>query len=178
MELTEAQTTELTGAEIVWLLQGEHALHLSDLVLRRTALAITGGISGALIEAIGASPSDELVTINAWHVGAGDRVEEGDLLVEYEADKAVTELLSPYRGVVDSVLVDAGASAVFGETLEWLGAEHLLARRAATPAVAQALVGAVLRREQLARDQGVDLLGNNPGPTNIAAGLSTVPKVL
>ncbi|NBN63206.1 glycerol-3-phosphate dehydrogenase/oxidase [Pannonibacter tanglangensis] len=49
-----ADGVALTAAEIVWLLQGEHVLHLSDLVLRRTALAITGTISGALIEAIGA----------------------------------------------------------------------------------------------------------------------------
>lgn len=49
-----ADGVPVTGAEIVWLLQGEHVLHVSDLVLRRTALAITGGISGALIEAIGA----------------------------------------------------------------------------------------------------------------------------
>ena len=83
-----------------------------------------------VIEAIGASPSDELVTINAWHVGAGDRVEEGDLLVEYEADKAVTELLSPYRGVVDSVLVEAGASARVGAPLLTLRLDDPAANRA------------------------------------------------
>jgi len=52
----------------------------------------------------------------------------------------------------------------------------VLAQRAATPAIGDALVQAVLRREQLAASQGVDLLGNNPGPTNIAAGLSTIEE--
>jgi altronate dehydratase large subunit len=83
---------------------------------------------------------------------------------------------NPLIGRLTDAVIAQGGSAVFGETLEWLGAEHLLARRAATPAVASALRQAVLRRERLATDQGVDLLGNNPGPTNIAAGLSTIEE--
>jgi altronate dehydratase large subunit len=83
---------------------------------------------------------------------------------------------NPLIGRLTDAVVGHGGSAVFGETLEWLGAEHLLARRAATPAVADAVRQAVLRREALASSQGVDLLGNNPGPTNIAAGLSTIEE--
>ena len=83
---------------------------------------------------------------------------------------------NPLIGALTDAVIAGGASAVFGETLEWLGAEHLLMRRAASPAVADALRDAVLRRERLASSQGVDLLGNNPGPTNIAAGLSTIEE--
>lgn len=83
---------------------------------------------------------------------------------------------NPLIGALTDAMISRGASAVFGETLEWLGAEHLLMRRAASPAVAEALGEAVLRRERLASSQGVDLLGNNPGPTNIAAGLSTIEE--
>jgi len=83
---------------------------------------------------------------------------------------------NPLIGRLTDSMISHGASAVFGETLEWLGAEHVLAQRAATPAVAHALRRAVLRREQLAASQGVDLLGNNPGATNIAAGLSTIEE--
>lgn len=82
----------------------------------------------------------------------------------------------PLIGLITDALVAGGAQVIFGETMEWLGAEHLLARRAATPEVAQALVQAVSRREALAMSQGEDLLGNNPGPTNIAAGLSTIEE--
>ena len=92
------------------------------------------------------------------------------------SDPSSGMVANPLIGKVTDLMVARGASAVFGETLEWLGAEHLLARRAATPAVREALVQAVLRREQLAARQGVDLLGNNPGPTNIAAGLSTIEE--
>lgn len=83
---------------------------------------------------------------------------------------------NPLIGSLADALVGLGGSAVFGETLEWMGAEHLLAQRGATPAVSEAIVQAVLRREQIATRQGVDLMGNNPGPTNIAAGLSSIEE--
>lgn len=92
------------------------------------------------------------------------------------SDPSSGMVANPLIGRLTDMLVAHGASAVFGETMEWLGAEHLLARRAASPEVGAALVQAVLRREQLAARDGVDLLGNNPGPTNIAAGLSTIEE--
>ena len=83
---------------------------------------------------------------------------------------------NPLIGAVTDRLIGLGATAIFGESMEWLGAEHWLAARAVSPAVAQALTGAVARRAGLAAAQGEDLLGNNPGPTNIAAGLSTIEE--
>lgn len=83
---------------------------------------------------------------------------------------------NPLIGRVVDRLVDAGGRAAFGETMEWLGAEHLLARRAVSPEVGAALVAAVRRREELAVHHGLDLLGDNPNPTNIAAGLSTIEE--
>jgi altronate dehydratase large subunit len=92
------------------------------------------------------------------------------------SDPSSGMVANPLIGTVVDALVAAGGSAVFGETTEWLGAEHLLARRAAGPAVADAIVAAALRHERLATDAGIDLLGNNPGPTNIVAGLSTIEE--
>ena len=83
---------------------------------------------------------------------------------------------NPLLGHVADRLVDAGGWAVIGETLEWLGAEHLLARRACSPEVAQALRGAVLRREREAVAAGIDLTGSNPSPTNVASGLSSIEE--
>ncbi len=77
--------------------------------------------------------------------------------------------------VVDAVLA-AGGTAVLGETIEWLGAEHLLAARAQDPRVAEHIRAAVERRERMAIAAGLDLTGNNPGPTNVAAGLSTIEE--
>ena len=83
---------------------------------------------------------------------------------------------NPLLGRVADRLVDAGGRAIIGETVEWLGAEHLLERRAASPTVAAAIHEAVRRCEQTAIDNGLDLTGNNPGPTNIAAGLSSIEE--
>ena len=83
---------------------------------------------------------------------------------------------NPLIGAVTDRLIGQGATAMFGESLEWLGAEHWLAARAVSPDVALAVTEAVARRARLAAAQGEDLLGNNPGPTNIAAGLSTIEE--
>ena len=83
---------------------------------------------------------------------------------------------NPLLGLAADWLVDSGGWAVIGETLEWLGAERLLADRARTPQAAEAIAGAVLARERIAVEAGLDLLGSNPGPTNIAAGLSTIEE--
>lgn len=83
---------------------------------------------------------------------------------------------NPLVGLMADRIVDAGGQAMIGETLEWMGAEHLLAVRARTPEIAVALREAVRAREGLAIAVGVDLMGNNPGPTNIASGLSSIEE--
>ncbi|MBL8700860.1 MAG: UxaA family hydrolase [Alphaproteobacteria bacterium] len=83
---------------------------------------------------------------------------------------------NPLAGAAVDRVVDAGGKAVFGETVEWLGAEQLLARRAATPQIGQALVDAVARREAAVAATGFDLTGNNPGQENIRGGLSTIEE--
>ena len=83
---------------------------------------------------------------------------------------------NPLAGKVVDRIVDAGGTAVFGETIEWLGAEHVLARRAATTGVAAAIVAAVRRREDAVAGAGLDLIGNNPGVENIRGGLSSIEE--
>ncbi len=83
---------------------------------------------------------------------------------------------NPLVGRVSDRFVDAGGTVMFGETLEWLGAEHLLARRAVDAAVAKAVTDAVKRREAYPMSLGIDILGNNPGQENIRGGLSTIEE--
>lgn len=83
---------------------------------------------------------------------------------------------NPLVGKVSDRVVDSGGAVMFGETLEWLGAEHLLARRGARPEVAKAITDAVARREAYPASLGIDLLGNNPGQENIRGGLSTIEE--
>lgn len=83
---------------------------------------------------------------------------------------------NPLLGKVADLVVDGSGTAILGETLEWLGAEHLLVERARSPEIGMEIVAAVKRREQAALDTGTDLLGTNPTPTNIEAGLSSIEE--
>jgi altronate dehydratase large subunit len=79
-------------------------------------------------------------------------------------------------GATVDALIDQGASVVVGETVEWLGAEHLLVKRSREPATGQAIIDAVKRREDIAAASGKSLTGNNPGEENIRGGLSTIEE--
>ncbi|AIY05988.1 branched-chain alpha-keto acid dehydrogenase subunit [Planococcus sp. PAMC 21323] len=52
-----------------------------------------------------------------WFVKAGDTIEEDDILVEVQNDKAVVEIPSPVSGTVEEVLVSEGTVAVVGDVL-------------------------------------------------------------
>jgi len=79
-------------------------------------------------------------------------------------------------GHVADRLVDLGATVIFGETTEFIGAEHILARRAATPAVEKKLLEIVDRMETRAKALGCDMRKGQPTPGNIAGGLSSIEE--
>ena len=83
---------------------------------------------------------------------------------------------NPLAGGLMERIVDAGGQAIFSETVEWTGAEHLLARRAATAEIGQGIVRAVLARERSVRESGGDIRAQNPGPQNKAGGLTTIEE--
>lgn len=83
---------------------------------------------------------------------------------------------NPVVGAAVDLLVDHGATVIAGETVEWLGAEHILARRARDPSIAQRILQVVKERENLAAASGRNLTGNNPGEENIRGGLSTIEE--
>lgn len=73
--------------------------------------------SSFIVEVIGASPSDESVLINKIHVKIGDIVKSSDVLVDIEASKAAGEILSPYSGTVEEILVTEAERAFVGSPL-------------------------------------------------------------
>src|SRR5271166_1846535 len=52
--------------------------------------------------------------IVAWHVKPGDRVEDGQIIVEIETAKAVVELPSPWDGTVARLLAEEGQTVEVG----------------------------------------------------------------
>jgi altronate dehydratase large subunit len=83
---------------------------------------------------------------------------------------------NPLAGRIMERVVASGGRAMFSETVEWTGAEHILASRAASPEVAHRIRAAVVERESRVREAGGDIRAQNPGPQNIAGGLSTIEE--
>lgn len=83
---------------------------------------------------------------------------------------------NPVFGRAMDMLVDHGGTFIFSETTEVIGAEDLLAERAASPSVAEKLLAAVENIESKAKSVGEDIRSINPIPSNIAAGLSTLEE--
>ena len=58
-------------------------------------------------------------------VAVGDKVKEGDIILEVETDKAAVEIPSPYTGVVEEILVKPGDTVKVGQVLlTFSGAEE------------------------------------------------------
>lgn len=79
-------------------------------------------------------------------------------------------------GYVADKLVDLGATVVFGETTEFLGGEHLLAKRAVNDTVAKEIFRIVDEMEKRAMSIGCDMRKGQPTPGNIAGGLSSIEE--
>lgn len=79
-------------------------------------------------------------------------------------------------GYVADKLVDLGATVIFGETTEFIGGEHLLARRAVSKEVGDKIFEIVEKMENRAKAIGCDMRKGQPTPGNIAGGLSSIEE--
>ena len=82
----------------------------------------------------------------------------------------------PATGFVLDELIRQGGTAIFTETAEVIGAEHIMAKRAASPAVEKRLLEVVGRFEKMLADFGADLRGAEPSIGNMKSGLSTLEE--
>jgi altronate dehydratase large subunit len=108
-----------------------------------------------------------------------ERCEMSALCVAVEcghSDATSGLVCNPLAGRMMEHVVRAGGQAMFSETIEWTGAEHLLARRAANAQIAQQIVRAVVERERVIREAGGDVRAQNPGPQNKAGGITTIEE--
>ena len=83
---------------------------------------------------------------------------------------------NPAVGYVADKLVDLGATVIFAETTELIGAEHILAKRAVDEKVAEKLLSVVKAVEEKARSIGVDIRGGQPTRGNIEGGITTIEE--
>ena len=80
---------------------------------------------------------------------------------------------NPALGAAADLLARHGGAAVFGETPEIYGAEHLLARRAISTEVGEKLVERIRWWEAYTEKHGGSM-DNNPSPGNKEGGLTTI----
>lgn len=83
---------------------------------------------------------------------------------------------NPAVGLVADRVIESGGTVVFGETPEIIGAEHILAKRAATKEVKERLYRVVSECEERVKASGMDIRGANPAPGNIAGGITTIEE--
>jgi len=83
---------------------------------------------------------------------------------------------NPAVGVASDLLVDAGGISILSETTEFIGAEHILAKRAKTPELAQKILEMVKNCESRAMLLNVDIRGGQPTPGNIKGGISSIEE--
>jgi len=79
-------------------------------------------------------------------------------------------------GATVDLLVDAGGTAIIGETTECVGAEEEMAANAASPEVARHILDTVHRFEGHVKMYGADLSTGEPNQGNMEAGLSTLEE--
>jgi len=83
---------------------------------------------------------------------------------------------NPALGVACDLLVAEGGTAMFSETVEMLGAEHILARRAANDEVRKRIWEITAATEANMKSAGFYVLGVEPSPGNIEGGLTTLEE--
>ncbi|MEM0118004.1 MAG: UxaA family hydrolase [Conexivisphaerales archaeon] len=83
---------------------------------------------------------------------------------------------NPAVGAATDIIISRGGTAIFSETTEIIGAEHILAKRAVSKEVGERIYEVAKRNEELAMSEGIDLIGTNPVPDNIKGGISTIEE--
>ena len=79
-------------------------------------------------------------------------------------------------GQLSDMLVAEGATSILSETTEFIGAEHILAKRAATPEIHDRILEIVHRYENSLQLVGEEVREGNPSPGNKAGGITTLEE--
>ena len=79
-------------------------------------------------------------------------------------------------GELSDLLVDLGATSMMSESIEWIGGEHVVAKRAATPKIHNEIIEVCRAYEDHLKAAGQDCRAGQPTPGNKAGGLSTLDE--
>ena len=97
--------------------------------------------------------------------------------IECGGSDATSGLASnPAVGNLSDKLVDRGASTLMSESIEWIGGEHVLAKRAATSELHNRIIKICADYEAHLKAAGQDCRAGQPTPGNKFGGLSTIDE--
>jgi altronate dehydratase large subunit len=134
-----------------------------------------GGISSAI--ALGISKAKALAAkISTYH---REKVDASNIVMSIKcggSDATSGMASNCVIGYVADKVVDLGGTVIFGETTEFIGAEHILARRAVNKEVGDRIFEIVANMEARAKSLGCDMRKGQPTPGNIAGGLTTIEE--
>ncbi|MDZ7924074.1 MAG: altronate dehydratase family protein [Marinagarivorans sp.] len=82
---------------------------------------------------------------------------------------------NPALGAAADLVIRNGGTAIYSETPEIYGAEHLLTQRSASPEIAQKVLDRITWWEHYTSSNGFEL-NNNPSPGNKVGGLTTISE--
>ncbi len=146
--------------------------------VRRIGIQALGGTSRAIQAGIDAA--QELVMAVSGQARETADISNVVMSIKCGASDTTSGMASNcVIGYVADKLVDLGATVVFGETTEFLGGEHILARRAVggeDGPVGRKIYQIVDEMEKRAMALGEDMRGGQPTPGNIAGGLSSIEE--
>ena len=83
---------------------------------------------------------------------------------------------NPAVGVAADTVVKAGGTVILPEATEWIGAEHLLAKRAVNEEIGKKIYAAVDKYISKVLSLGIDVRGTQPTPGNIEGGITTIEE--
>ncbi|HEY8889546.1 MAG TPA: UxaA family hydrolase [Clostridium sp.] len=122
---------------------------------------------------IAAEMSREVARLNKEEID----ISEITLAIECGGSDTTSGLASnPAVGYASDKLVSLNGTSIFSETTEFIGAEHILAKRAVTKEIGEQILSIVANCEKKAKSMGVDMRGGQPTPGNIQGGLTTIEE--
>lgn len=83
---------------------------------------------------------------------------------------------NPVIGQMSDLMVEAGGTSILSETTEFIGAEHILAKRAVNAEVHDQILNIVHRYEKALQRVGEEVREGNPSPGNKAGGITTLEE--
>lgn len=106
-------------------------------------------------------------------------IDISDLVVSLEcggSDPTSGLVSNPAVGMVSDMVANSGGTVILSETTEFIGAEHLLMKRAIDNETADGISRIVNNMENEIKKMGGNSRGGNPSPGNIAGGISSIEE--